>query len=94
MARRIIISNRAYADIDRIVTFNNQRNQSDTYSKKFIKSLFVQLQILERYGTIGVKTTEINTYVLIWDRYYIFYCLADNNNIEITSIRHHKENVL
>ncbi len=92
MAWRIIISKKAYADIDRIVEFNNQRNKSDTYSKKFIKSLFVQFQILERYKNIGVKTNEKDTYVFIWDLYYIFYQLSDND-IEITSIHHHKEGV-
>ncbi|MEX8547320.1 MAG: type II toxin-antitoxin system RelE/ParE family toxin [Mucilaginibacter sp.] len=92
MAGRVILSAKAYVDIDRIVEFNNNRNKSDTYSKKFIKSLYQQLQILEDHKTVGIKTVEENTYVLIWNQYYIFYHLT-GHDVEISSIYHQKENV-
>ena len=38
MAKRIVFSRKAYADIDRIVEFNNLRNHSDRYSN-ILKSL-------------------------------------------------------
>ena len=43
MARRLIISRLAYLNIDRIVEFNNNRNKSDTYSKKLIRELYRKL---------------------------------------------------
>ena len=66
MAGRVILSAKAYADIDRIVEFNNNRNKSDIYSKKFIKSLYQQLKILENHKTVGIKIVEENIYVFIW----------------------------
>lgn len=72
MARSVILSAKAYSDIDRIVEFNNNRNKSDSYSKKFIKNLYKQLRVLENHKSIGLKTSDKETCVFIWDFYYIF----------------------
>lgn len=93
MARRVILSAKAYADIDRIVEFNNNRNQSDSYSKKFVKGLYIQFKVLEKYKTVGIKTIDKNSFVFIWDEYYIFYNLTDHDDVEISSIYHQKENI-
>ncbi len=65
MARRVILSAKAYSDIDRIVEFNNQRNRSETYSKKFIKNIYKRLKILNIYKTIGIKTNDTYIFVFI-----------------------------
>lgn len=36
MAKKIVYTEKSYADIDRIIEFNNLRNQSKTYSQKFL----------------------------------------------------------
>jgi hypothetical protein len=36
MAKRVIYTNKAFDDIDRIIEFNNLRNKSKTYSRKFL----------------------------------------------------------
>jgi plasmid stabilization system protein ParE len=92
VAKRIAFSRKAYADIDRIVEFNNLRNRSDRYSKKFIKDLQIHLKILSRNPLTGLTTDDPEVLVSIWDNYYIFY-INYQSNIEIQSIYHQKEDV-
>lgn len=92
MAKRIVYSKKAFVDIDRIVEFNNRRNQSDTYSKKFLKNLKSHLELLSRNSFIGVVTDEPDVLLSIWDSYYIFY-VNQESGIQIRSIYHQKEDV-
>lgn len=92
MARRVILSAKAYADIDRIVEFNNRRNRSEIYSKKFVKALYKQFQLLKNYQFAGIRTSQNGMFVLIYDKFYIFYNLRADD-IEITLIYHQKENI-
>lgn len=93
MAQQIILSAKAYADVDRIVEFNNRRNRSKNYSKKFVITLFEQFDLLKTYKSVGIKTSENETFVLIYNKFYIFYNLNGLNDIEILSIYHQKENI-
>lgn len=92
MAKRLIISPDAFADIDRIVAFNNDRNKSDAYSRKFIKGLFNRLDKLLSSPSIGQKTTLENELLLIWTDYYIFY-YSNTEYLAISRIYHQKENI-
>lgn len=92
MVKRLIVSRDAYLHIDRIVEFNNLRNQSDTYSRKFLKALFKELELLKKFPFMGIETNRKNTFLLVWDDYYIYYTVIENT-IEIKSIYHQKENV-
>lgn len=92
MAKRIVFSRKAYADIDRIVEFNNLRNKSERYSKKFIKNLQIHLKLISRNSLIGIATDDPQVLAAIWDNYYIFYIIYETN-IEIQSIYHQKEDV-
>ncbi len=93
MAKRIVFSKKAYADIDRIVEFNNLRNRSDTYSKKFVKNLYKQLKLLSKHPLLGTVTDEQNQLLFIWDNYYVFYVNLEST-IEISSIYHQKEDII
>jgi len=80
MVKRLIVSREAYLHIDRIIEFNDRRNQSDTYSRKFVKALFRQLELLKNF--------------LVWDNFYIYYSIIDEENtIEVNSIYHQKEDI-
>ena len=92
MAKRIVFSRKAYADIDRIVEFNDLRNRSDTYSRKFIKNLHSSLKTLSKHPLLGMHTNMPDQLVFIWDSYYVFY-MNKEDSIEITSIYHQKEDV-
>lgn len=92
MAKRLIISRKAYFDIERITEFNNTRNQSDTYSKKFVKNLFKVFKVLIRQPTLGIRTNIDVLLLLIWDDYYIFYSIEENDLI-IRTIYHQSEEV-
>ena len=87
MAKRIVFSRRAFIDIDRIVEFNNLRNQSDTYSRQFFIGLHKRLKLLQKNPLIGVITDQEGVFLLIWDQYYVFY-FCDDLTIEIKSIYH------
>ena len=94
MAKGIVFSKKAQIDIARITDFNNSRNKSDLYSKKVFSRLTKRLQLLLKNPLSGLES-EIdgeNSYLLIWDDYYIFYDFHENI-IEITAIYHQKENV-
>jgi len=93
MAKRIVFSRKAFLDIDRIIEFNNRRNQSDTYSRKFLIKLHKRLKLLQRHPLTGVRTDEENVLLLVWDQYYVFYS-CDDLTIEIKSIYHQKEDVV
>lgn len=92
MAKKLIISRKAYFDIERIVDFNNTRNQSETYSKKFVKGIFKLFNLLTRQPLIGRRTNRINTYLVVWDQFYIFYNY-NGEEIIITSLYHQNEDV-
>jgi plasmid stabilization system protein ParE len=92
VVKRLVVSRNAYFHIDRIIEFNNTRNQSSTYSKKFITALFKELRRLKRFPLMGIKTGRDNTYLLIWDNYYVYYTFSDSI-IEVKSIFHQKENI-
>jgi plasmid stabilization system protein ParE len=92
MAKRLTVSRTAYLHIDRIIEFNTVRNQSDSYSRKFVKALFKEFKLLKKFPLMGIKTSKENVFLLIWWDYYIYYTLSEDV-IEIQEIRHQKENV-
>jgi len=92
MAKRLIVSRAAYLHIDRIIEFNDIRNQSSTYSLKFVKSLFKQLERLKLFPFMGIETSKDDTYLLIWNAYYIYYVITETA-VEIKAIYHQKENL-
>jgi plasmid stabilization system protein ParE len=92
VAKRIVFSRKAYTDIDRIVEFNNLRNQSTVYSKKFVNGLYKRLLTLAAHPLSGVKTENEKFLLLVWDDYYIFY-QPKETTIEIAAIYHQKEDV-
>jgi len=92
MVKRLIISKAAFADIDRIVAFNNERNQSDAYSRKFIKTLFNRLNKILTTPNLARKTNINNQFLIIWSDYYIFYYI-ENDYIIISKIYHQKEDI-
>lgn len=93
MAKKIVFSRKAFTDLDRIIEFNNRRNKSDTYSKKFLTGLHRRLKLLQKHPLTGITTDEENVLLLIWDQYYFFYCCEDTT-IEIKSVYHQKEDMV
>jgi plasmid stabilization system protein ParE len=93
MVKRLVVSRNAYLDIDRIVEFNDRRNHSTTYSRKFVKALFKELKLLKKFPDMGISTSRENILLLIWNDYYIYYAVADAF-VEIKAIYHQKENVI
>lgn len=93
MAKKIVFSRKAFADIDRIIEFNNIRNKSDTYSRKFVRTLNKQVKILGKQPFIGLVTDEPDELLFILDNYYVFY-IVEKSTIQITSIYHQKENLI
>lgn len=92
MVKRLIISRAAFADIDRIVAFNNERNQSDAYSRKFIKSLFNRLNKILITPKLARKTNLDDQFLIIWSDFYIFYYI-EKDYIIISKIYHQKEDI-
>lgn len=91
MAKRIIFSKKAELDLERIISFNNRRNKSDTYSKQLYVKLLSRLKSLVKQPESG-KLLDDNTRLLIWDDYYIFYD-SDEVRLLVLAIYHQKENI-
>ena len=91
MAKGLIISRSAYLDIDRLVEFNNNRNKSDTYSRRLIRALHRKFNQIIKNPFIGIKTSKPTVLLLIWNQFYIFYQVKEST-INILSIHHQKEN--
>ena len=92
MAKRVILSKKAEIDLERIIDFNNNRNKSDTYSKKLFSLLIKRLNLLTKQPLSGLETVTENVLLLVWDDYYIFYTIEDTTLI-VSSIYHQKENI-
>jgi plasmid stabilization system protein ParE len=92
MVKRLVVTRNAYLHIDRIIEFNNLRNKSTSYSKKFIRALFRELESLKKFPFMGIKTSKEHLLLLIWNDYYIYYTITETT-IEIQSIYHQKEDV-
>lgn len=92
MAKGLIISRSAYLNIDKIVEFNNNRNKSETYSKKLIRELYLKFDQLIQNPLIGIKTSHPSILLLIWDQFYVFYQIKEST-INILSIHHQKEDI-
>ena len=93
MAKRVIYTDNAYADIDRIIKFNNLRNRSTAYSRKFLSKLKERLLNLSKHPFSGLKTDDEDVLLLIWDNYYVFY-IPGETFIEIVAIYHQKEDII
>ncbi|MFD2872431.1 type II toxin-antitoxin system RelE/ParE family toxin [Mucilaginibacter ximonensis] len=97
MAQRIVFSKKAEIDLERIIEFNNRRNQSDTYSKKLFSRLNRRLKLLLKQPFSGIRTDFDQDYLgdpflLVWDAYYIFYTY-NGIILEVARIYHQKENI-
>jgi len=92
MAKRVIYTDKAFDDIDRIIEFHNLRNKSTTYSRKFLTGLKQRLQKLLKQPFSGRATDEPDILVLIWDNFYVFYT-PNGKGIEVLSVYHQKENI-
>ena len=93
MVKRLTVSRVAYTNIDKIIEFNNLRNQSDSYSRKFVRALFKEFDLLKKFPYMGINTSRDNTFLLVWDDYYIYYTILESV-IEIQAVQHQKENVI
>jgi plasmid stabilization system protein ParE len=93
VVKEVIISRNAYLDLDRIIEFNNLRNQSTRYSEKFLKLIFKEFYKLKRFPLMGIETSRKNNFLLIWNDYYIYYDITEIS-IEIKSVYHQKEDIL
>jgi plasmid stabilization system protein ParE len=93
MAKRLAITRNAYLHIDRIIEFNDLRNKSSVYSRKFVKALFKEFNLLKRLPLMGMDTGQKGIYRLVWNDYYIFYTITEDM-IEIQAIHHQKEDII
>jgi len=43
---------------------------------------------------MGIETNKDNAFLLVWDNFYIYYSIIDEENtIEVNSIYHQKEDI-
>jgi addiction module RelE/StbE family toxin len=85
MPERIIWSRQAESDLEEIVTFFNERNQSSKYSKKLISKFEKAGELLLHSPFIGFKTDLEDIRFLIIQNYLMFY-EVENERIIIHSI--------
>ncbi|MGF7079255.1 type II toxin-antitoxin system RelE/ParE family toxin [Mucilaginibacter sp. UYCu711] len=92
MAKRLAVTRNAYLHIDRIIEFNDLRNKSSVYSRKIVKLLFKEFDLLKRLPFMGIDTGQKGIYRLVWNDFYIFYTIT-GDLIEIQAVHHQKEDI-
>jgi toxin YoeB len=73
MARKIIWTTRAQSNRLKIFEYWNNRNKSNTYSRRLNELFKESVKIISRYPLIGKPTTEENVRIKIVRDYLLFY---------------------
>lgn len=70
---KIIWSTRARRRLYAILEFYNDRNKSKSYSIKLFRLITKEVNLLQKYPDLGLKTTDDSIRGLIIESYIVFY---------------------
>jgi len=85
MPKEVVWSQRAEFDLEEIISFFNERNQSPGYAKKLISKFEKAGNILASFPFVGLKTDVDNIRFLII-KYYLLFYEVETGRIVIHSI--------
>ena len=86
MVRRIVWSRRAQSDRKKIFAYWNERNKSNTFSKK-LNSLFKEaISIISEYPELGRATNNNTIRIKIVRDYLIFYDIDGKDQLHVLII--------
>jgi plasmid stabilization system protein ParE len=93
--RKLIWSHNAKIKLFKILDYFNDRNKSNTYSKKLYAKFAHEINALMKHPDIGVKTDLDAIRGLIITNYIFFYEIGENNIIihTIWDTRQNPENL-
>lgn len=90
MVRRIEFGNRASTSLRRILTFYDERNGNNKYSRKLLQRLLKQAQLYAEYPEAGSPSTRPNVrFFYVFDFVVVYRYTEDS--LLITSIRSTKQ---
>jgi len=75
--KRIVWSREARLDFKATLEFYNERNGSNTYSRKLADQILDAIEKLQRNNFLGIKTSDSEIRVLIKSTFSIFYELKE-----------------
>ena len=75
--KRIVWSKEARLDFKATLEFYNDRNGSNTYSRKLADQIFNSIEQLQTNNFLGIKTSDLDVRVLIKGSFSIFYELKE-----------------
>jgi len=75
--KRIVWSKEARLDFKATLEFYNERNGSNTYSRKLAGQIFNIIEKLQTNNFLGIKTSDSEVRVLIKGTFSIFYELKE-----------------
>ena len=93
MDRLIEFSRRSTTQLEKILTFYDERNGSDLYSKRLVKTLLLELQRIAKHPTIGNPSTRIDVRFIYLMGITIIY-RYNSRRISVLSIRSDSRNPL
>jgi toxin YoeB len=73
MIKTVIWTETAKNDLQNIKNFYDQRNQSNLYSKKLLKTFRDAAKLIEKFPTLSIQTDQQNIRGFAILRYIIFY---------------------
>ena len=79
--RKIIWSHKAKIKLFKILSYYNERNKSNSYSKKLNRLFQKNIKLLVQHPALGIKTEIENVRALIVDNYIIYYEASDEQII-------------
>lgn len=86
MDRLIEFSRKSTIQLEKILTFYDERNGSDLYSRKLIRNLLLELQRIAQKPTIGSPSTRIDVRFFYLMDYTIIY-RYNTKKVTVLSIR-------
>lgn len=89
--RKIVWSHRARIRLYAILEFYAERNKSKSYSAKLYAKFIKQINLLNKYSNLGMKTEIEAVRGLIVDDYIIYYVIS-NEIIVIHTIWDSRQN--
>ena len=75
--KRIVWSKEARLDFKATLEFYNDRNGSNTYSRKLADQIFNSIEQLQTNNFLGINTSDLDVRVLIKGSFSIFYELKE-----------------
>ena len=84
MAKRLIWSENSIQELNSILSFWNENNQSTSYSSKLLKRILFVLELVCENNYLGKPTSKQNVRLTIIDNFLVYYEIMEEDIFVLT----------